>query len=201
MVWTKQTHHTSSWDRSNYVFRIFSVALWAFMPLSLLIHSIGLDISQEQPTASIPSTKTGHSAFIWGMSIIIRVKTPLPPSTCAHTRSPRHIHAHTFANTQLLLRRLGVLETGYPWALGLGFLDQLGSAAYCNLIDMRNHFDFLKKMWRKYCSFTLWDHVVVYLIKVVSPKVGRSVWQWRTGALTVNVSSQLFIEVQLKSKW
>lgn len=75
----------SFWDRSNYVFRICSMALWAFMPLSLLIHSIGLDISQEQPTASIPSTKTGHSEFTaCGMSIIIGVQTPSPHSPQTH---------------------------------------------------------------------------------------------------------------------
>lgn len=91
MVWNKQTHCTSSWDRANYVFRICSMALWAFMPLSLLIHSIGLDISQEQPTALIPSPKTGHSEFVvCGMSIIIGVQAS-PPHTCAHilTCTPR----------------------------------------------------------------------------------------------------------------
>lgn len=45
------------------------------MPLSLLIHSIGLDISQEQPTALIPSAKTGHGEFAGcGMSLIIGVQ-------------------------------------------------------------------------------------------------------------------------------
>lgn len=64
-----------SWDRANYVFRICSMALWAFMLLSLLIHSNGLDISQEQPTALIPSAKTGHSEFTrWGMGLIIGVQ-------------------------------------------------------------------------------------------------------------------------------
>lgn len=75
MVWNKQTHRTSSWDGANYVFGICSMALWAFMPLSLLIHSIGLDISQEQPTALIPSAKTGHGEFAGcGMSLIIGVQ-------------------------------------------------------------------------------------------------------------------------------
>lgn len=51
------------------------MALWAFMPLSLLIHSIGLDISQEQPTALIPTAKTGHREFAGcGMSLIIGVQ-------------------------------------------------------------------------------------------------------------------------------
>lgn len=107
------------------------MALWAFMPLSLLIHSIGLDISQEQPPASISSTKTGHREFIaGGMSIIIGVQTPSP---------------HTGTCTQLPPRRLGVLETGYSLALGLGFVDQPRSAAYCNLIDMKHHCDILNQ--------------------------------------------------------
>lgn len=45
------------------------------MPLSLLIHSDGLDTSQEQPTALIPCAKTGHSEFAGcGMSLIIGVQ-------------------------------------------------------------------------------------------------------------------------------
>lgn len=49
----RQTCGTFSWDMGNYVFWICGMAPWAFMPLSLLILSIGLDVSQEQPTALI----------------------------------------------------------------------------------------------------------------------------------------------------
>ena len=89
MVWNKQTHRTSSWDRANYVFRICSMALWAFMPLSLLIHSIGLDISQEQPTALIPSAKTGHREFAGcGMSLIIGVQMGAEYLMAEHALTP-----------------------------------------------------------------------------------------------------------------
>lgn len=89
MVLNKQTHRTSSWDRANYVFRICSMALWAFMPLSLLIHSIGLDISQEQPTALIPSAETGHSEFAGcGMSLIIGVQMGAEYVMAKHALTP-----------------------------------------------------------------------------------------------------------------
>lgn len=62
----KPTHRAFSRDTGNYVFWICSAAPWAFVALSLLILSIGLDVSQEQPTALIwppqtpPPTLPGH---------------------------------------------------------------------------------------------------------------------------------------------
>lgn len=38
-----------------------------------------------------------------------------------------------------------MLETGFSLDLGLGFLDQPRSAASCNLIDMKHHYDILKQ--------------------------------------------------------
>lgn len=122
------------------------MALWDFMPLSLLIHSIGLDISQEQPTALIPSKKTGHCEFAGcGMSLIIGVQmgaeylmsehdfTPHPPrprtSKALVFPLPAAAITAPYVGLTILLRRLGVLETGHSWALGLGFQDQFGSAA------------------------------------------------------------------------
>lgn len=59
------------------------------MPLSLLIHSIGLDISQEQPTALIPSAKTGHCEFAGcGMSLIIGVQMGTEYVMAEHALTP-----------------------------------------------------------------------------------------------------------------
>lgn len=78
----KPTQRTFSRDTGNYVFWMCSAALWAFVALSLLILSIGLDVSQEQPTALIwppqtpPPTKPGQ--WVCGVN---------PPVT-VHPRSP-----------------------------------------------------------------------------------------------------------------
>lgn len=191
MVWSKQTHRASSWDRSNYVFRMCSMAVWAFMPLSLLIHSIGLDTSHEQPTASISSTKTGHTRFgTCGMSIIIGVQT--------------HIHKCTHRCTQILLRRLGVLETEYSWDLGLGFLDQLGSSAYCNHIDIRNHCDIQKKGKKmkavKQFHFVRSGHALSCQSSTSPCETNGSVRLQHAWLVMGAASALLFIEVPLKER-
>lgn len=77
--WNKHTHHSLSWDEANYVFRICSMLLCAFMLLSLSIQWIELDASQEQLAivALLPKKKKerkGQSGFRGcGMILIIRI--------------------------------------------------------------------------------------------------------------------------------
>lgn len=49
-VWNPWTHGSSSGDRDNKVFRNSSRFLQAFIPMSLLIQSIGLDVRKLQAT-------------------------------------------------------------------------------------------------------------------------------------------------------
>lgn len=115
----KPRHTTFSRDPGNYVFCICSLARWAFVPLSLLILSFGVDVSQEQPTA-----------LIWPPPFTLSHKTSTTPralneftnnlySSSTTNRSP--LHQPSWLQIRLwLLPPDGERHVGSPgWRFGV----------------------------------------------------------------------------------
>lgn len=95
----KPTQRTFSWDTGNYVFWTCSAALWAFVALSLLILSIGLDVSQEQATALIwppqtpPPTNPGQrECGGCGVNPPVTFHPRSSPNPCAQHQATRCVN-------------------------------------------------------------------------------------------------------------